>query len=95
MLLWHRLQVNLAFSIENDLGNLAVKFVHWCPQSLLQLLCHKAAAQGPLLERLSNQIVGKALEIAVAQFDLAVVGVEHNAVLNDFDLPVGDLVLSN
>ena len=93
VLLGHWLQVYLAFSVEDHLSDLAVQIVNRRPEPLLQLLSHKAASQGPLLERFCNEVVRESLEIIVAEFDLAVVGVEDDAVLNDLDLAVRDLVL--
>ena len=96
VLLRHRLQINLAFSIEDYLCNLAVEVVDGCPQPLFQFLRYKTASECPFLERFSNQIVSVSFQsIVIVQFDLVVIRIEYHTVLNNLYLFAWNLILSN
>ena len=91
----HRREVNLAFSIDQNLRYLLVNLVNWEFEPLLQFLCYECAIFGPLLQLLSYQVMGKTLVLSVALFHLVVIGIENYTHLNSLYVFLMDRILAN
>jgi len=89
------LQVHIALSVEDDVGNLRVQFIDRRFQPLLKLLSYEGAATGPLLQDFSHQVVSEPFILQVQQLLLVIISIENYTHLDCFDVLLEDGVLTD
>lgn len=68
----------MALPVEHDLSNLSVQVIDRVLQTLGEFVRNEVRLLGPTFETLSDQVVGKALELLVRILHLVVLRVEQD-----------------